>query len=170
MAWWWPLERVETCCLYKTIQQTQYISIYSSCVRWICIILLNSAALHCRMCHDYVVTKIREHGSGRGIFTYTKPPRKPQTSIPIATTPLPSKPTQNHGRTSTCLTRYSRVSFGDGSFYDDSLLRSLPSRPEHSRHVVHHCRNSSVLSVLSALLALFWCARVPYFSILVQFF
>ena len=37
-------------------------------------------------------------------------------------------------------------------------------------HVVHHCRNSSVLSVLSALLALFRCACVSYFAILVQFF
>jgi len=35
--------------------------------------------------------------------------------------------------------------------------------------VVHHCRNSSVLSPLSALLALFWCACVSYFSILVPF-
>jgi len=56
------------------------------------------------------------------------------------------------------------------SFYDDSLLRPLSSRTEHSRLVVHHCRNSSVLSVLSALLALFRCACVSYFSILVQFF
>jgi hypothetical protein len=26
-AWWWPLERVETSCLYTTIQQIQYISV-----------------------------------------------------------------------------------------------------------------------------------------------
>ena len=65
---------------------------------------------------------------------------------------------------------YSRVSFCDGSFYDDSLLRPLSSRIEHSRLVVHHCRNSGVLSVLSALLALFRCACVSSFSILLQFF
>jgi len=50
---------------------------------------------------------------------------------------------------------FSRVSFCDGSFYDDSLLRPLSSRTEHSRLVVHHCRNSSVLSLLIVLLALF---------------
>jgi hypothetical protein len=47
---------------------------------------------------------------------------------------------------------YSRVSFCDGLFYDDSLLRPVSSRTEHSQLVVHHCRNSSVLSVLSAVL------------------
>jgi hypothetical protein len=36
--------------------------------------------------------------------------------------------------------------------------------------VVHHCRNSSVLSVLSSLLVLFRCACISSFSILVQFF
>jgi len=36
--------------------------------------------------------------------------------------------------------------------------------------VVHHCRNSSVLSLLSALPALFRCACVSSFSILVHFF
>ena len=66
--------------------------------------------------------------------------------------------------------KYSKVSFCDGSFYDDSLLRTLSSRTEHSRLVVHHCHNSSALSVLSALLALFRCACVSSFSILVQFF
>jgi len=66
--------------------------------------------------------------------------------------------------------KYSRVSFYDGSFYDDSLLRPLSSRTEHSPLVAHHYHNSSVLSVLSALLALFRCARVSAFSILVQFF
>ena len=60
---------------------------------------------------------------------------------------------------------YSRVSFCDGSFYDDSLLRPLSSRTEHSRFVVHRCRNSTVLSLLSALLAFFRCARVSSFSI-----
>jgi hypothetical protein len=34
--------------------------------------------------------------------------------------------------------------------------------------VVHHCRNSCILSVLSALLTLFRCACVSSFSILVQ--
>jgi len=47
---------------------------------------------------------------------------------------------------------YSKVSFCDGSFYDDSHLRRLSSRTEHFRLVVHRCRNSSVLSLLSALL------------------
>jgi len=65
---------------------------------------------------------------------------------------------------------YSRVSFCDGLFYDDSLLRNLLSRTEHSRLVVQHYRNSSVLAVFSALLALFRCACVSYFSMLVQFF
>jgi len=65
---------------------------------------------------------------------------------------------------------YSRVSSCDGSFYDDSRLRPLSSRTEHSRLVLHHFRNSSVFSLLSAILALFRCARVSSFSILVQFF
>jgi len=43
---------------------------------------------------------------------------------------------------------YRIVSFCDGSFYDDSLLRLLSLRTEHSRLVVHHCRNSSALSLL----------------------
>jgi len=34
---------------------------------------------------------------------------------------------------------YIRVSFCDGSFYDDSILRPLSSRTEHSR-LVHHCQ------------------------------
>ena len=58
---------------------------------------------------------------------------------------------------------HSRVSFCDGSFYDDSLLRHLSSRTEHSRLVAHHCRNSSVLPVLSGLLVLFRYARVSSF-------
>jgi len=66
--------------------------------------------------------------------------------------------------------KYSRVSFCYGSLYDDSLLRPLSSRTEHYRLVVHHCPNSSVLSLLSAFLALFRCACVSSFSILVQFF
>ena len=62
--------------------------------------------------------------------------------------------------------RYSRVSFCDGSFYEDSLLlRPLSSRTEHSRLLVHRCRNSSVLSLLGALLALFRCACVSSFSV-----
>jgi len=65
---------------------------------------------------------------------------------------------------------YSRVLFCNGSFYDDSLLRPLSRQTEHSRLAVHHCRNSSVLSLLSALPALFRCAHVSSFSILVQFF
>ena len=67
------------------------------------------------------------------------------------------------------VTEYSRVSFCDGSFYDDSLWRPLSSWTEHSQLVAHHCRNSRVLSVLSALLALFQCARVSFLSVLVQF-
>ena len=58
---------------------------------------------------------------------------------------------------------YRRVSFCDGSFYDDSLLRLSPNRTEHSRLVMHHCRNSSVLSLLSALLALFRCECCFFF-------
>ena len=65
---------------------------------------------------------------------------------------------------------YSRISFCDGSFYDDSLLRPLSSRTEHFWLVVRHCCNSSILSLLSALLALFQCACVSSFSVLVQFF
>ena len=63
-----------------------------------------------------------------------------------------------------------RVSFCDGSLYDDSLLRPLSSRTEHSLLLVRHFRNSSVPSLLSALLALFLCACVSSFSIFVQFF
>jgi len=55
-------------------------------------------------------------------------------------------------------------------FYNNSLSRPLSSRTVHSRLVVHHCRNSSILSLLSVLLALFRCACVSSFSILVQFF
>ena len=66
--------------------------------------------------------------------------------------------------------QYSKVSFCDGSFYDDSLIRLVSSRTEHSRLAVHHYRNSSILPLFSALLALFRCARVSSFSILAQFF
>ena len=64
---------------------------------------------------------------------------------------------------------YSRVPFCNRSFYDDSPLRHLSSQTEHYRHVVHHCHNSSVISLLSALLALFRCAHVSSFSILVPY-
>ena len=65
---------------------------------------------------------------------------------------------------------YTRVSFWNGSFHDDSLLRPLSIRTEHSGLVVHYCRNSSVLSLLSAFLALFRYAWVFFFFFLVQFF
>jgi len=55
----------------------------------------------------------------------------------------------------------SRSSFCDGSFYNDSLLRPLSSRTEHSRLVVHHCCNSSILFLLSALLA--FCICLSFF-------
>ena len=58
--------------------------------------------------------------------------------------------------------KYGRVSFCDGPFYDDSLLRPLPRRTRHSQLMVHHCHNSSVLSVLSAFLALLVCACFIY--------
>ena len=59
--------------------------------------------------------------------------------------------------------RYSRVSFCDGLFYDDSLLRPLSSRTEYSRIVVRQCRDSSILSLFSAFLVLFRCACVSFF-------
>jgi len=65
---------------------------------------------------------------------------------------------------------HSRVSFCDVPFYDDSILRPLSSRTEHFRHVVHHGRNSSVLSVLRKLLVPFRCVCVSSFPILVQFY
>jgi hypothetical protein len=68
-----------------------------------------------------------------------------------------------------CKSVYSRVSFCNGSFYD-LLLQPLLSLAEHYWLVVHHCRNSSILSLPNALLALFWCVCVSSFSILVQFF
>ena len=65
--------------------------------------------------------------------------------------------------------KYGRVSFCNGSFYD-SLLWPLSSRTERSRLVVHRCRNSSVFSLLTAPPALFRCACVSSFPILVNFF
>jgi hypothetical protein len=56
---------------------------------------------HHRICHYYMFTKVRKHGSGHGIFKYTMPPLEPQISIPPATAPSP-----NHGRSSTCLIYY----------------------------------------------------------------
>jgi len=66
--------------------------------------------------------------------------------------------------------KYNRVSFCGGSFYDDSLLRHCPVGPSTPEPVVHHCHNSSVISLLTALLDLFLCACVSSFSILVLFF
>jgi hypothetical protein len=57
---------------------------------------------------------------------------------------------------------YSRVTFAT------VLLPPLSSRTKHSRLMVHH--NSSILSVLSVFLTLFWCACVLSFSILMQFY
>jgi len=51
-----------------------------------------------------------------------------------------------------------------------ALLRPLSFLTGHSRLVVHHCRNPSVLSLRNAIPALFRCARVSSFSILMQFF
>ena len=49
------------------------------------------------------------------------------------------------------------------SFYDYSFLRHSSSRTEHSRLVVHRCRNPSDLSLLSALLSSF-PVRTCFFS------
>ena len=38
-----------------------------------------------------------------------------------------------------CIAVFSMVSFCDGSLYDDSLLRPMSSRTEHSLLAVHHC-------------------------------
>jgi len=46
----------------------------------------------------------------------------------------------------------------------------VDSRRENSQLAVHHRRNSIILSVFTQLLALFRCACVSSFSILVQFF
>ena len=64
------------------------------------------------------------------------------------------------------LNKYSRVSFCDGLFYDDSLLRPLLSQNEHSRLV----RHLQIKRTFSAKCALFQCAHVSSFSILVQIF
>jgi len=58
---------------------------------------------------------------------------------------------------------YSRVSFYDASFYDDSLLRPLSSRTENSRLVMNHYRISSVLSLLSALSSFPLCTCFFFF-------
>jgi ABC-type maltose transport system permease subunit len=60
--------------------------------------------------------------------------------------------------------------FCDSLCNDGSLLQPLPSQTEHYRLVVHHCRNSSILSLFTAFLVLFQCPCVSYLSILVQFF
>jgi hypothetical protein len=62
-----------------------------------------------------------------------------------------------------CILIYSWVLFCDGLFYDDSLLWTLSSLTKHSQLVVRHCRNSSILSLLSELLAVFRCACVLLF-------
>ena len=64
---------------------------------------------------------------------------------------------------------YNRASFCNGLFYDISLLRPLSSQTKHSRLLVHHCCNSSILSLLSALLALTMCMCffLIYFSAVV---
>jgi len=58
--------------------------------------------------------------------------------------------------------KYSRVSFCDGTFYDDSLSRHLSSRNEHSRLVVHHflylARFQLFSNVHVFLLFVFWCS------------
>jgi len=61
--------------------------------------------------------------------------------------------------------RFAMVRFTKVHFYDPRPV--VPSTPD-LRCIT--CRNSSVLSLLSALLALSRCARVSSFSILVQFF
>jgi hypothetical protein len=71
--------------------------------------------------------------------------------------PCPVEPSTPYLR---CITVFSMVSFCDGSLYDDSLLRPMSSRTKHSPLTAHHCHNSSVLSPLSALLAL---SCVPVF-------
>jgi hypothetical protein len=68
-------------------------------------------------------------------------------------------------KVSTLGSRFATVRFTTVHF-----LRPVSSRTEHSLLVVQHCHNSSVLSLLSALVALFRCASVSSFSTLVQFF
>jgi len=81
-----------------------------------------------------------------------------------------SRKTIISGKSGVLQSKHSRVSFCDGSLYDDSLLRPFSSRTEPSRLVAHHRRNSSVLSLLGALLDLLRCACVSSFYTLVQFF
>ena len=81
-----------------------------------------------------------------------------------------NNPSTKQNASPTGSSKYSRVSFCDGSFYDDLLLRTLLSWTACSWLAVRHFCNSSVLSVLSALLALFRCACVSSFSILVKFY
>ena len=59
---------------------------------------------------------------------------------------------------------FATVRFTTIHFYDP--CRVGPNNPD----LWHHCNNSSVLSLLSALLALFRCACVSSSSVLVQFF
>ena len=98
------------------------------------------------------------------LFVFLHDTRSTYWCLPLPVTPL-------YSTFGTQCRMYSRVLFCAGSFYDDSLLRRpLSSRTEHSRLVVHHCRNSNVLSLLRALLVIFRCACVSSFSILVQFY
>ena len=78
-------------------------------------------------------------------------------------TPFFTQGTWRFVRRSWVFMKCSRVSFCDGSFYDDSLLRPLSSRTEHTLLVVHHCSNSTVLSLLSVLPSLFRCLCVSFF-------
>jgi hypothetical protein len=64
------------------------------------------------------------------------------------------------------LYKYSRFSFCNGSFYN-SLLWLLSIWTEHSRLVVHYCRNSSTLSLLNCAsnsFPLCMCFLFFYFS------
>ena len=64
------------------------------------------------------------------------------------------------------LSKYSRVSFCDGSFYDDSLLRPQSSRTEYSQIAVHPCRDSSPFCTqcASSSLPVCMCFLFFYFS------
>ena len=68
-------------------------------------------------------------------------------------------------RENTVGSRFATVRFTTIHFYDTCRVGPRTPRP-----VVRHCRNSSALSVLSALLDLFRCACVSTFSALVQLF
>jgi len=110
--------------------------------------------LECRCSAQCYITHTIIRINDEYFHTQNKPTRRRKTSV----------------FSETAERKCSRVSFCDGSFYDDSLLRPLSSRTEHSRLVMHHCRNSSSLSLLIALLDLFRCTRVSSFYILVRFF